>query len=419
MPAVNKDRLQEKIHCFAQFGAEEHGGITRLSLSPAALAARTELTKRCHALGLFVETDDIGNIYATKTGTETLPRIAMGSHIDSVIKGGNYDGTLGVLTALEVVETLVRENISTRHPVTVMVWTNEEGARFAPAMMASGVLTGKFSKDAMLAVQDEDGVSFGQALLAGDCLGKTDNRLNPQDYLAYLELHVEQGPVLANENLTIGVVRGVVGMCNYTVTAHGQANHAGTTPMQERKDALYAASQCVCTLYERLGRIDPDLVFTFGHIACRPNIHTIIPDEVRFSLDARHQEPAILQEVVKIVRALPAQTANCAISVEEAWSRKSTLFDPKLVALVKKNADALGFPNRYLYSGAGHDAQYVQDILPSAMIFVPSEGGLSHCAKENTSIDDCICGADVLLHTLLDLDAEDTSIRDRYLSVGE
>jgi N-carbamoyl-L-amino-acid hydrolase len=406
MLTVNKDRLQEKIQCFAWFGAGERGGITRLSLSAAALAARAEFRRRCLALGMLVETDDLGNIYATKNGSDALPRIVMGSHLDSVINGGNYDGTLGVLAALEVVETLTHEKTPHHHPVTVMVWTNEEGVRFPPAMMSSGVLTGKFSKEAMLAVQDDEGVSFGQALLSGGCSGEAGKRLNPKECLAYLELHIEQGPILADEGLTIGVVQGVLGMCNYVITAKGQANHAGTTPMKKRKDALYATSQLICGLYEQLGSLDPDLLFTFGHIECRPNVHTIIPDEVRFSLDARHRDPAILREVVGIVRALPAQMANCAISIEEAWSRKSTSFDPKLVALVKRNADALGYPNRYLYSGAGHDAQYVQDILPATMIFVPSEDGLSHCAKEKTSLDDCFCGSNVLLHTLLAVDMQ-------------
>ncbi|MDR0827310.1 MAG: Zn-dependent hydrolase [Desulfovibrio sp.] len=404
MHTVSKERLEDKIAAFMKFGAAGQGGITRPVFSPAELEARAEFQRRCTELGLTVERDDLGNIYATKSGAEKLPRIAMGSHLDSVACGGNYDGTLGVLTALEVVDTLVKDNIATRHPVTVMVCTNEEGARFPPAMMSSGVLTGKFSKDAMLAVRDDSGVTFGEALRASGFLGEEKNRINPVDYLAYLELHIEQGPVLQDAGVSIGVVQGVVGMCNYTVTTRGQANHAGTTPMKKRRDALHAAALIICGLYEKLGRIDDNLVFTFGHIDCRPNIHTIIPEEVNFSLDARHQDPILVRRVVDALESLPAETAGCQVSCKEAWSRKTTTFDPELVAIVKKNADALGYSNRFIYSGPGHDAQYMQDLLPTTMIFVPSVNGMSHCEEEKTELDDCWKGANVLLNTVLDID---------------
>ncbi|MDR2604116.1 MAG: hydantoinase/carbamoylase family amidase, partial [Desulfovibrio sp.] len=230
MRGTSKERLAEKIACFGNFGADERGGITRLSLSPAVLEACAEFRRRCADLGLAVRCDDMGNIYAVKPGKKHLPGPAMGSHIDSVANGGNYDGMLGVLAALEVLETMVRDGISTRRPVSAVIWTNEEGVRFPPAMMSSGVLTGKFDKTAALAVRDADGVSFGEALSAAGRQGDAAARLTPETCMAYLELHIEQGPVLYESGESIGVVQGVVGMCNYTISVFGQAGHAGSTP---------------------------------------------------------------------------------------------------------------------------------------------------------------------------------------------
>ncbi|MDR2745718.1 MAG: Zn-dependent hydrolase [Desulfovibrio sp.] len=406
MLTVNRERLQEKIDRFKIFGQTGKGGISRLSLSPPALEARAEFCRRCRALGLSLTTDDLANIYATKEGAGDLPRIAMGSHLDSVVCGGRHDGTLGVLAALEVVETLVRDNIPTRHPITIMVWTNEEGVRFPPAMMSSGVLAGKFTKEVILAAKDADNISFAEALRLSGYQGDEKNRLNPEKYLAYLELHIEQGPVLDGAGETIGVVQGVAGMCNYTITVSGQANHAGTTPMGKRRDALVAASRLICHLHEQLGCIAESLVFTFGHIDCYPNLHTIVPGKVCFSLDARHKGQSAVRQAVAVVKALPQEIEGCAVAYEEAWARKPTVFAEKLVGHVQKNADALGYPNRRMYSGAGHDAQYAQDILPSAMIFVPSINGLSHCEEESTTLDDCWKGANVLLNTILDVDRE-------------
>jgi N-carbamoyl-L-amino-acid hydrolase len=188
------------------------------------------------------------------------------------------------------------------------------------------------------------------------------------------------------------------------ITISGQANHAGSTPMGKRRDALLAASRLICRLHEQLGRLDDALVFTFGHIECRPNLHTIVPGEVRFSLDARHQDQRIVRLVVETLEALPREIEGCAVACAEAWSRKPTIFDRTLTGYVQKNADAFGYPNRRMCSGAGHDAQYVQDMLPSAMIFVPSLGGLSHCEDEDSRLEDCWKGANVLLNTVLDVD---------------
>ncbi len=332
----DKDRMKDKIVTFSKFGDTGRGGITRLALSEADLKARSEFTKRMKALGAEIITDDMGNMYATFKGAEDLPHIAMGSHCDSVVQGGNYDGILGVMTAMEAAETIVTENIPHRHPITVMIWTNEEGARFDPAMMSSGVITGKFDKEKMLASKDVEGVTFGEALDASGYKGDESNRINPKDYMALLELHIEQGPVLESKKMDIGVVEGVVGMVNYEFEFIGQAGHAGTVPQKMRKDALLAASEAIQYLHRELDKLDDKLVYTTGRINCSPNVHTIIPDDVKFTLDARHQDPKVIQQVVEIIRNIPSELAKCKVSYRELWSRKTISFNKELVDLVVK-----------------------------------------------------------------------------------
>ncbi len=404
MSLCDLKRLEEKITAFSKFGDTGKGGITRLSLSEAALAARGEFVSRMKALGAAIETDDMGNIYATLKGSEDLPRIASGSHCDSVVQGGNYDGILGVLTALEAAETLVTEKIPHRHPITIMIWTNEEGSRFDPAMMSSGVITGKFDKAKMLASKDKEGITFGEALDASGYKGDEQSRLNANSYKAFVELHIEQGPVLEAAGIDIGVVEGVVGMVNYEFEFIGQAGHAGTVPQKMRKDALYAASEAIQYLHRELDKLDEKLVYTTGRINAYPNVHTVIPDLVRFNLDARHQNPEELKKVVQIIEAIPSELSKCKVSYRQLWTRKTVAFNKDLVDFVEKNAQANGYSTLRLYSGPGHDAQFVADVIPTTMVFVPSIGGHSHCEIEKTPIENCWKGANVLLQTLLAID---------------
>ncbi|MBV7271797.1 Zn-dependent hydrolase [Clostridium sp. PL3] len=402
--SCNRERMEDKIVTFSKFGDTGRGGITRLALSEADLQARAEFCKRMKGLGGDIVSDDMGNIYATFKGSEDLPHIAMGSHCDSVVQGGNYDGILGVLTAMEVAETIVIEEIMHRHPITVMIWTNEEGARFDPAMMSSGVITGKFDKAKMLVSKDKEGVTFGEALEASGYKGDEKNRINPKDYMALVELHIEQGPVLEAEKIDIGVVEGVVGMVNYEFEFIGQAGHAGTVPQKMRQDALLAASEAIQYLHRELDKLDKKLVYTTGRIICSPNVHTIIPDNVKFTLDARHQDPEVIERVVEIIKKIPSELAKCKVSYKELWSRKTVSFNKEFVGFVEKNAKFYGYSNMRMYSGPGHDAQFAADMLPTTMIFVPSIGGHSHCEIEKTTLEDCVKGANVLLQTILDID---------------
>jgi amidase, hydantoinase/carbamoylase family len=408
MYSCNLERLNDKIKTFSKFGDTGRGGITRFSLSPEALAARAEFKRRMEAIGAIVVIDDMANLYATIPGTEELPAIYSGSHMDSVRQGGNYDGILGVLTAMEVAETIVKEKIPHRHPITVVVWTNEEGARFEPAMMSSGVICGKFNKADMLAsvAKDIPGYTFGDALQESGYIGEEANRINPANTAALLELHIEQGPVLEVEGYDIGIVEGVCGMINYEFTFTGQAGHAGTTPMKYRKDALYAATKTIQYLHDELDELDSKLVYTTGKISCHPNIHTIIPDEVKFTLDARHQDPEVIKQVLAIIHRIPDEVEKCKVSYQEAWSRKTVTFTSELIDYVEKSAQEYGYSNRRIYSGPGHDAQFMIDIVPTTMIFVPSVGGHSHCEIEYTPVENCLKGANVLLKTILHIDQQ-------------
>ena len=402
------ERMQEKIKTFSKFGDTGHGGITRFSLSPAAIQARNEIISRMKKLGLEVKTDDLGDIYCTLAGTDSDAGVIMsGSHCDSVRQGGNYDGILGVLTAMEMVESIVTQKIPHKHPVQVVVWTNEEGALYEPAMMCSGIICGKFDKKTMFEslAKDGSGKTFGKALKESGFAGDEANRINPSKTTGLVELHIEQGPVLEQGGFDIGVVKGVVGMINYEFTFHGQADHAGTFPMPYRKDALFAASQALLYLHQEFDKLDDkDLVYTTGKISCHPDIHTIIPDEVRFTLDLRHADSDVLKKCVDIIQKMPSEWANCTMTYQPAWTRETVLFNPELIEAVQKSSDELGYKSHVMYSGAGHDSQYLSEIVPTTMIFVPSEGGHSHCELEHSPAEWCWKGANVLLNTILELD---------------
>ena len=409
-------RMDEKIKTFSKFGDTGNGGITRFSLSPAAIQARNEIKARMTKLGLDFKTDDLGDIYCTLPPTqaagpgETEPGIIMsGSHCDSVRQGGNFDGILGVLTAMEMIETIVTKKIPHKHPIQLVVWTNEEGALYEPAMMCSGILCNKFEKDKMFnsLAKDGSGITFGQALKKSGFKGDISNRINPAKTKGLVELHIEQGPVLEEGGFDVGVVKGVVGMINYEFTFKGQADHAGTFPMPYRKDALFAASQALIYLHQEFDKLaDSDLVYTTGKISCHPDIHTVIPDEVKFSLDVRHADPEIIKKCVQIIQKMPKEWANCQMTYKPDWTRETILFDKKLVQNVQQAADQLGYKSHVMYSGAGHDAQYLSEIVPTTMIFVPSQGGHSHCELEYSPSEWCWKGANVLLNTILEIDKQ-------------
>ncbi len=414
------DRMSDKIKTFSTFGDAGHGGITRYSLSAEALMARNEFKKRMEAIGAIIEVDDVANMYATLTGSDPdAKRIVMGSHVDSVKNGGNYDGILGVMSAMEVLETVADQNIPHKHPLTAMIWTNEEGSLYPPAMMCSGIvcydylpedIRGKFKYEDMMnskSILDKT-KTFGDALEASGFKGDKGNRISPQKYQYMFETHIEQGPILEDAGNTIGVVDCVLGMFNYRVRFYGQTVHAGTFPMPKRRDAFYAASKALCYLHDEIDQLGvDDLVYTTGEVVCHPCVHTCVPDYFDFSIDARHEDPEVLDKVLAIVKSVAnKEWSGCTCEVVRAWNRDTVYWDKKLVSYVKTAAEELGVKHQYIHSGAGHDAQFVAYMLPTTMIFVQSKDGLSHCEPEYSTPEHCTEGATVMLNAVLKADAE-------------
>ena len=412
----SKKRLEDKIKTFSTFGATQNGGITRYSLSKEAHQARDEFKRRMEKIGAQVYTDDLANMYAILKGDGTKKeKIVMASHLDSVKNGGNYDGVLGVLSAMEVLETIHDQNIPHHHDLVAMVWTNEEGSLYPPAMMCSAILSYEdlpssfkdcFVEETLLNSRSvlNPNETFKDALEASPYKGDKKNRLNKKDYLAMFELHIEQGPILTNNHNDIGVVTCVLGMCNYRIKIYGESDHAGTTPMKYRKDALYAASKVLLYLHEQLDKLPKDLVYTTGEIICQPNVHTVIPSYVEFSLDARHENPDVIKEVVKIIHSLPNEVEKCRVKPVLAWERDTVYFNKTLVDYVLKSSEGLGYTHQYINSGAGHDAQMISYVLPTTMIFVPSKDGHSHCEIEHTPLENCEKGVNILLNAVLTCD---------------
>ena len=414
------ERMTDKIKTFSKYGDAGHGGITRYSLSPEAIMARKEFEKRMKAIGAIIEVDDVANMYATLPGTDpTAKRIVMGSHCDSVKNGGNYDGILGVMSAMEVLETVAAEKIPHKHPLTAMIWTNEEGSLYPPAMMASGIvcydylqedIRQKFKYEDMLASKSilDPTKTFGMALDASGYKGDKKFRLSPEKYLYMFETHIEQGPILEDNDKEIGVVDCVLGMFNYRIKFYGQTTHAGTFPMPKRKDAFFAASKALCYLHEEIDKLGyPELVYTTGEVVCHPDVHTCVPDFFEFSFDSRHEKPEVLDKVLSIVKSLENMSfAGCTCKVEKAWNRDTVYWDKKLVSYVKEAAEEIGVSHQYIHSGAGHDAQFVSYVIPTTMIFVQSKDGLSHCEPEYSKPEHCTDGATVMLNAVLKADKD-------------
>lgn len=415
---VSEERLADKIHTFARFGDDFCGGITRYALSKEDELARDEFVRRMQNIGCEIYSDDLANLYAVKKGRgKSKKKIVMASHLDSVKNGGNYDGVLGVICALEVLETLHAQNIPHRHDLVAMVWTNEEGSLYPPAMMSSAIISypylplkfrESYKEEDLLKSKSilDNQTTFIEELKKFKYYGQRKNRINKEDYLAMFELHIEQGPILEANKKEIGVVDKVIGMCNYRIKIKGESDHAGTTPMSFRKDALFAASKVLIYLHQKLDELDKDLVYTTGEIVCHPNVHTVIPDYVEFSLDARHQDDCVIDQVKEIINSLPKMFEKCEVSTSLAWHRDTVYFNKTLINYVLEATKKLNYPYQYINSGAGHDAQMISYMLPTTMIFVPSKDGHSHCDEEFTSIKQCYQGANVLLNALLKCDED-------------
>jgi N-carbamoyl-L-amino-acid hydrolase len=395
---INRKRLEESMERLGRIGETPAGGLTRLALSDEDRRGRDLLAGWMREAGLTVTVDQMGNIFGLRAGSLPLPPVMMGSHADSVPTGGKYDGQLGVLCALEAIRALDDANARTRHPVAMAIFTNEEGARFQPAMIGSGVMAGKIPLEDAYNARDKDGLRLGDELERIGYLGSEP--CLPRPFRAYLELHIEQGPILEDEGLPIGVVEGIVAISWSRITFHGVQDHAGPTPMRIRHDALVAAAEVVGGVREIARRLGGDFVSTVGRLDVTPDIPNAIPGRVVMSVDFRDPDGAQLDRALPMLDALVREAAareGVRHELEHYWRVPRTPFDPGAVGAVEAAARTLGVGHRRMLSGAGHDAQYMAAICPTGMVFVPSRAGRSHCEEEFTSMDDVERGANVLL----------------------
>lgn len=402
---INPQRLWDSLMETAQFGATPKGGIKRLTVSDEDKKVRDWFKAQCEALGCTVQVDSCGNMFATRPGKrKDLKPIAMGSHLDTQPTGGKFDGVLGVLGALETMRTLVDMGYETNAPLMIVNWTNEEGARFAPAMLCSGVYAGVFTPEYAYAREDRDGVKFGDELKRIGYLG--EEAAGSIKFQAMFELHIEQGPILEAEQKMIGVVTGVQGARWYEVTVRGQESHTGATPMGLRKNALLGAARMIEAI-DQIGMKYLPGVASVGLLENRPNSRNVVPGEVFFSVDLRHPEEAVLDRMEKEYQeTLPGIAAELNLELEEKriWKSPAVTFDPELIACVRNGAAQAGHTMREMPSGAGHDAVYVARVAPTTMIFVPCLGGISHNEAESTTLEECGAGSQVLLNAVLEYD---------------
>lgn len=404
--AINPRRLWDSLMDTATIGGTAKGGIKRLTLTDEDRRVRDWFKAECEKLGCTVTVDEVGNMFARRPGkrADLLP-IAMGSHLDTQPTGGKFDGVLGVLGALEAMRTLHDMGYETNAPIEIVNWTNEEGSRFAPAMLASGVYAGVFTPQFAYERQDREGVSFLEALTQ---IGyKGEEKAGAHTFGAMFELHIEQGPILEAEDKMIGVVQGVQGMRWYEVTVTGQESHTGATPMHLRKNALLGAARMIEAIHQIALAHAPLAVGSVGLIENRPNSRNVVPGEVFFTVDFRHPDDGVLDEMERqfrdaLARVLPAE--KLAYEEKRIWHSPAVKFDPRLIECVRIGAERAGFSQRDMVSGAGHDAAYVARVAPTTMIFVPCLGGISHNEAESTTFDECAAGAQVLLNAVLEYD---------------
>ena len=399
-------RLEARIKALSVFGANPEGGVSRVAYSAADIAGREFIKELMRGAGLAVRVDAAGNIIGRRAGSDPdLPPIMLGSHIDSVPSGGNYDGDVGVIGAIEVAQLLDQGKVLTRHPIEVVVFTDEEGGTVGSRAMTSAV------EPAALDVISHSGMTIRDGIRAvgGNPDRLAEARRKPGELKAFIELHIEQGAILDESNIDIGVVEGIVGIRWWDVFVVGFANHAGTTPMNRRQDALLSASQLVLAVNDVAIRIPGRHVATVGQIRAEPGASNVIPGKVVMSLEIRDLEATRIQAVFDAIaaeasaiaesRRTPIQFREIDVALEPAPT------DPRMRRIIAESASSLGLSQRSMPSGAGHDSQEMTRIAPTGMIFVPSVGGISHSPKEFTSPQDMANGANVLLRTMLAIDS--------------
>lgn len=400
---TNRKRLWNDLMEMGKIGATPGGGVGRLALTDLDRQARDLFVSWCEAAGCSVRVDRIGNIIARRAGADSdRAPVMTGSHLDTQPLGGKFDGIYGVLVGLEVIRSLNDANVTTSAPLDVVVWTDEEGARFRAGMMGSKVFTGLATLEDALADVDGDGKTVGDELQRIGYAGPETVGGFPLD--AFFEAHIEQGPVLEAENKTIGVVLGAQAQRNCRLSVHGEEGHAGTLPMDKRRDALLGAARMIDAINKAAFRQDPWPVVTVGSIAVRPNSPNTIPGQATFTIDSRHPDEAVLSRLFDDIESAchaVADDAGLGLDMEITSQRKAVAFDENCVSQIRAAADLCDHSHRDIYSGAGHDACNLALVAPTGMIFVPCEGGISHNPAENATPEDLGAGGDVLLQAML------------------
>ena len=400
---INSARLWDAINDTAKFGGTPKGGVRRLTLGPEDKQVRDWFRKACEDAGLEVKIDALGSMFALRKGRDmSKAPIGIGSHLDTQPTGGKFDGILGVLGALEVVRTLNDAGIETDAPICIANWTNEEGSRFAPAMMASAAYVGDFTTDDILSRKDIAGVTVGEAL---DSIGyRGDVAVGTQKFSGFVELHIEQGPILEAEGKTIGVVEAGQGVLWFDGKITGFESHAGSTPMPLRKDALGTLSEIVLATERVVTEIGA--LGTIGEAVIANPSRNVIPGEIAFTMDLRSADEGKLDAIEKGVReaiTAIAEKRKVEVVFDKVWHKPPTHFNKDIINAVESAATELGYSHRRITSGAGHDACNLNNIIPTAMVFIPSKDGISHNELESSTQDDCAAGANVLMHTVLAL----------------
>jgi len=400
---IDSARLWDTINETAKFGGTAKGGVRRLTLSAEDKQVRDWFRSACEAAGLEVHVDALGSMFGLRKGRDmSKAPIGIGSHLDTQPTGGKFDGILGTLGALEVIRTLNDAGIETELPICIANWTNEEGSRFAPAMMGSAAYVGDFTTDDILARKDIAGVSVGEAL---DGIGyRGDVPVGTQKFSGFVELHIEQGPILEAEGKTIGVVDSGQGVLWFDGKITGFESHAGSTPMPLRRDALATLSEIVLATERVVSNIGA--LGTIGEAVIANPSRNVIPGEIAFTMDLRSADAGKLDAIEKGVRDAIKEIAahrKVEVAFDKVWHKPPTHFNKDYIAAVEHAAETLGYSHRRITSGAGHDACNLNTIMPVSMVFVPCKDGISHNELESSTQEDCAAGANVLLHTVLSL----------------
>jgi len=401
---INPDRLWASIHEIAEIGPGVRGGSNRQTLTDADSQGRHLFRRWCEEAGLAVGVDSMGTMFARRDGTdpEALP-VMVGSHLDTQPTGGRYDGVLGVLGGLEIIRTLNDLDIKTRRPIEVVNWTNEEGTRFAPAMMASGVFAGVIDQDWAYARQDAEGKTFGDELVRVGWKG--DEPAGQRKLHAYFELHIEQGPILEDENIDIGVVTHGQGLKWLQITLTGRESHTGSTPMPKRLNAGLGMARITQLVDDIAWSHAPNAVGAIGHVEVYPNSRNIIPGRTVFTVDFRSPDAAVLRDMVRRLETGAreiAQKIGLQLAIEEVGAFDPVTFDEGCVGAVRAAADRLGYSHRDIVSGAGHDACWVNRVAPTAMVMCPCKDGLSHNEDEDITKEWAMAGTNVLFHAVVE-----------------